>query len=261
MLGGGEVVAHVVDGPAAEHVGRCGRRGRGRAPPSTCPRRPVRWPRCRPRSARRADPRVRRSPTASATASTVAGSARSRRVATSGSSRWWRTIATSTSTSAGGSPMRAPIVPHELHADLGVVARIALADVVEQRAEHEQIGSVGARHERRGVGARLHQVPVDREAVVGVALGLAADRLPLGEHLHPQAHLVERLDHRDGAVPGEEQVDECPRARRRPRAPAARRPRRPADRASRGGSGCRRPRPPRRLAAPRSGRPPGRRRR
>ena len=45
-------------------------------------------------------------PTACATASMVTTSPRSRRVATSGSSRWWRTSVARTSTSSGGKPMR-----------------------------------------------------------------------------------------------------------------------------------------------------------
>ena len=58
----------------------------------------------------------------------------------------------------------------DLHAGLGVVALVALADVVEQRAEHEQVGSGDAVDELGGVGRRLPEVPVDGEAVVGVAL-------------------------------------------------------------------------------------------
>ena len=50
----------------------------------------------------------------------------------------------------------------ELDADFGVVARVALADVVEQRAEHEQIGAIDAidqrgrlaRPPRKGAGRR-----------------------------------------------------------------------------------------------------------
>ena len=53
---------------------------------------------------------------------------------------------------------------------VGVVARVALADVVEQRAEHEQVGPGDPVDELGGVGGRLPEVPVDGEAVVGVAL-------------------------------------------------------------------------------------------
>ncbi len=106
----------------------------------------------------------------------------------------------------------------QVDAHVGVVARVALADVVQQGADHEQVGPVGARHEPGRVGRRLHEVPVDGEAVVGVALRLAPHGFPLGQDVHPQAQLVEGLDHRDGRVTGQEEVDEAPPARRRARA-------------------------------------------
>ena len=215
VLGGGEVVAHLVGraaargrGPRASHevADEVGlpppprRRTGGEAVGLGEARRAARG--CAGRRPPRPPPRC------------VAGSSRSRRVATSGSSRWWRTIASSTATSAGGEPHAGADGADQLDADLGVVARVALADVVQQRTEHEQVGPIGAGDERRRVGARLHEVPVDGEAVVGVALRLAAHGLPLRQHVHPQAHLVERLDHRDGAVPGEEEVDEGARGPR-----------------------------------------------
>ena len=54
--------------------------------------------------------RVDKLPAAVATAVMVASSERSRRVATSGSSRWWRTMSTSTSVSDWPKPMRVPMV-------------------------------------------------------------------------------------------------------------------------------------------------------
>ena len=153
-------------------------------------------------------PSVSWSPTASATAVVVAGSSRSRRVATSGSSRWWRTIDCSTATSAGGRPIRGPMVASRSMPTVGVVAGEALADVVQERAEHQQVGPVGAGDEVGGVGGRLDQVPVDGEAVVGVALRLAPHRGPLRQHPLPEPQLVEGLDHGDGAVAGQQQVDE-----------------------------------------------------
>ena len=47
--------------------------------------------------------------TASATISIVAGSSRSRRVAMSGSSRWWRTSRPGDAVSRSSKPMRGPI--------------------------------------------------------------------------------------------------------------------------------------------------------
>ena len=83
---------------------------------------------------------------------------------------------------------------------VGVVARVALADVVEQGAEHEQVGPAHAVGQRGGVGRRLPEVPVDGEAVVGVALRAAAHRRPLGQQPHEDAALVERLEDVDRPV-------------------------------------------------------------
>ena len=89
-----------------------------------------------------------------------------------------------------------------------MVPGVALAEVVQQRTEHEQVWPIGSGDELGGVGAGLHEVTVHREAVVGVPLRLAPDRLPLGQHTHPQAHLIQRFHHGDRTVSGQQQVDE-----------------------------------------------------
>ena len=81
-----------------------------------------------PRSASSSS-RVVRSPTTEP-ASIVAGSSRSRRVATSGRSRWWRTSARGVDVLGGQAEAR-PDAGDEVHPDLGVVAGPALADVVQ----------------------------------------------------------------------------------------------------------------------------------
>ena len=106
---------------------------------------------------------------------------------------------------------------HDLHADRAVVARVALADVVEERTEDEQVRAGHAVDEVGRFGRGLPQVPVDREPVVGVALGPAAVRGPLGDQVHPQTAMVERLDHRDGGAPAQQQLDEELASFRRPR--------------------------------------------
>ena len=70
----------------------------------------------------------------------VLGSCRSRRVAVCGSSRWWRT--TFDSNLDVGRPQAQPgaDLDGEFGTDDAVVAAAALADVVAQRAEHQQIG-------------------------------------------------------------------------------------------------------------------------
>ena len=87
VLGVREVVAHILDGAAAQHVGGAGHQVADEVRLPRAPRR---------RSGGLAvrlgeggeQPEGAQSPTASATPSMVAGSSRSRRVATSGRSRW-----------------------------------------------------------------------------------------------------------------------------------------------------------------------------
>jgi hypothetical protein len=95
-------------------------------------------------------------------------------------------------------PQPGPDAGHELHPGVGVVTRVALAQVVEPRAHEQQVGARHAPGERGGARDRLAHVPVDGEAVVGVALGPAAHGLPLGQDAHQQSPLIERLEHLDG---------------------------------------------------------------
>ena len=80
----------------------------------------------------------------------------------------------------------------------GVVARKPLADVVQERADEEQVGAFHRVGQLSGQRRRFEQVPVDGEGVVGVALGLVADGTPLGYQAAHQAVLVERLEFVDG---------------------------------------------------------------
>jgi hypothetical protein len=65
---------------------------------------------------------------------------------------------------------------YRLYAHLGVVAGEPLADVVEKRADEQEIGALHPVGQGGGVGRGLEQVPVHGEPVVGVALGLVAYR-------------------------------------------------------------------------------------
>jgi hypothetical protein len=100
------------------------------------------------------------------------------------------------------------LLDHHLAGD-GVVgparAGEALADVVQPGADEEQVGAVDLGGVLGGGGRRLAQVTVDGEAVVGVALGPAADRGPLREEADQQAGLVEGLQDGDGGPAGAEQ--------------------------------------------------------
>ena len=96
----------------------------------------------------------------------------------------------------------------DVPAHLAVVARRALAEVVEQRRHDEQIRAVDRAQVRAAPGDRLQQVPVDRVAVVGVALRPVADHRPLGEEQFEQTPAVERLDDGDEGVTGLEEIEE-----------------------------------------------------
>ncbi len=87
---------------------------------------------------------------------------------------------------------------HEIHADLGVISRVALADVVQEGAHQQEVGPFHPSGESGRFRRGLQQVPVDGEPVVDVALRPASARLPFRQEPHEQPHLVERLDRRDG---------------------------------------------------------------
>ena len=74
---------------------------------------------------------------------------------------------------------------------VGVVAREALADVVQERADEEQVGPLDRVGQLGGQRGGLEEVPVDGEGVVGVALRLVAHGGPLGDQANQQAVLVE----------------------------------------------------------------------
>ncbi len=103
------------------------------------------------------------------------------------------------------------------HAVVGVVAAPALADVVQQAGQHQQVRPPDPARQRPGLHGGLPQVPVHGEAVVGVALRLAAHQRPLGEVPLPDALLVERLQQQQRGRTGEQQVDERGAGGRRPR--------------------------------------------
>ena len=102
------------------------------------------------------------------------------------------------------------------HARSRVIARLALAEVVQQRRENEQIG---AQHEIGAlgrVGDGLEHVTVDGEPVIRVALRPSAHRRPLREDARPDAALIEGLDDGNRPAAGQEQFDEQPTRRRGP---------------------------------------------
>jgi hypothetical protein len=78
--------------------------------------------------------------------------------------------------------------------------------VRSRRAQQQQVGAgapgdvafePGLPEQRRALGHRLEQVPIDGEAVVGVALGQRPDVRPFGQQPLEHTHVVERLERRD----------------------------------------------------------------
>ena len=100
----------------------------------------------------------------------------------------------------GRQPHARPDGLHQRNADLGVVAGVALADVVEQRAEHQQVGAVHSVGHLRCLGDCFPRVPIDGVAVVHVPLRPSAHRRPLGQQPHDEPGVIERFPHRDGAL-------------------------------------------------------------
>ena len=90
-----------------------------------------------------------------------------------------------------------------------MVTWVALADVVEERAHQQKVRSRHPPDEGRRLSGGFEQVPVDGEAVVGVALGLVAHRRPLGQEPDEDAVLVEGLDGGDRRSAGAEHGDQC----------------------------------------------------
>ena len=67
----------------------------------------------------------------------------------------------------------------------------ALADVVQQRTDQEEVGSFDRVGELGGQRGGLQQVTIHGEAVVSVALRLVAHGGPLGEEADEEAVLIE----------------------------------------------------------------------
>ena len=82
----------------------------------------------------------------------------------------------------------------QLHAGVRVIPRLALAEVVQERAHQQQIGSIHGAHEFAGVGHRLQQMAIHGVGVEGVALRQAAHAAPLGQHVAEQVVALQRFD-------------------------------------------------------------------
>ena len=106
----------------------------------------------------------------------------------------------------------------QLHPNNRVIARVALAEIVKQSAEHEEVGSGHAVDEQRCVGSGFPQMPVNSEAMIGVALRLRPVRFPFRKQSSKQFSLIERLKDTDRTVPFEQQRHKLGRGANGPRA-------------------------------------------
>ncbi len=89
-----------------------------------------------------------------------------------------------------------------------VVARPSLADVVEQCGDQQQVGAADPADGPGGADGGLDQVTVDRPDVDGVALGAAADPLPVGQQPGDQPFGVQGVPDVHGGTAGAEQGDQ-----------------------------------------------------
>jgi hypothetical protein len=123
-------------------------------------------------------------------------------------------------------PQRVDVLRREAHpgGDLGgdglphdaVVAGIALADVVQEGGDEQQVRAVDVAGELGGGRRGLHQVPVDGVPVPRVPLRQGAHAVPLGQQPRQQALLVQLLEDGDGGAPAGQQPQERPADLRRP---------------------------------------------
>ena len=103
------------------------------------------------------------------------------------------------------------------YAGVGVIARIALADVVQEGADEEEVGSADVADQHRRLRCGLHQVAIDGEAMEGVALRPVAHCGPFGQDAGDEVVLVERLHRRHRRRTGAEQRDQAFPGEVRPR--------------------------------------------
>jgi hypothetical protein len=94
---------------------------------------------------------------------------------------------------------------HERDASGGVVPGVALAEVVEERADEQQVGAFDPSSEGLRARRGLHQVPIHGELVERVALRAAAHGRPFGDQTGHEVVLIEGLKDADrrGARPEE----------------------------------------------------------
>ena len=88
--------------------------------------------------------------------------------------------------------------------EVRVVTRKPLADVMQECAEDEEVGSLDRICLVCCIGGSLEQVSVDGESVVGVALVVVPDMVPLGQLADNESLVVERFERGDRSVADEQ---------------------------------------------------------
>ena len=100
-----------------------------------------------------------------------------------------------------------------------VSAGVSLADVVQERADEQQVRSRHLADQIGGLGRRFQQVAVDGPAMHRIVLGGEANRIPFRHEPDKQPSLVERFEDRHRPVSGAEQGHEIVQGLGRPRLP------------------------------------------
>ncbi len=85
-----------------------------------------------------------------------------------------------------------------------VLGQAALADVVQQRGDHQHVGPGDPADQRGRLDAGLDDVPVDGEAVDHRGVRQQPDPLPLRQQPGQRPGLLQRLPHTEQAAPGGE---------------------------------------------------------
>ena len=98
-----------------------------------------------------------------------------------------------------------------------MIARPRLADVVQERAHEEEVRATHLTQVIRGLGRRLHEMPVHAIQVHGTPLRCRPHSSPLRKEPHDESLLVERFPHRHKPRPRTQQRDECVAGFRGPR--------------------------------------------
>ena len=110
---------------------------------------------------------------------------------------------------ASSEPQPVRGVPRHHLAGQQVVTGPALADVVQQRDDQQQVRPGHGPGQRSGVGRRLDQVPVHGVGVQRVALRAVAHPLPVRQQTGDEFLLVQSLPDADRGLAGAEQRKQC----------------------------------------------------